>query len=60
MNEKKVIQELCKVSNKNLIHIHEVYEDLKFIYIIMDICDLGDLQKEIKKREKNNERFTAE
>jgi serine/threonine protein kinase len=31
------------VDHPNVIKIHEVYEDLKYVHIVMDTCSGGDL-----------------
>ena len=54
-NVKKEINIMLKINHENIIKLHETIVTQKYIYLIMDFCDGGDLYKFIKKNGKLTE-----
>jgi calcium-dependent protein kinase len=40
---KRELQSLCAIDHPNIIKLHEIYEDEKYMHLVMDICRGGDL-----------------
>ena len=45
-----------QIDHPNIVHLHEVYEDKKDLYMILDLCDGGDLFTRIHQRKRFSER----
>jgi serine/threonine-protein kinase ULK/ATG1 len=54
-NIKNEINIMLKINHENIIKLHETITSHKYIYLIMDYCDGGDLYKFIKKHGKLSE-----
>jgi calcium-dependent protein kinase len=55
-NLRRELELLIELDHPNIIKLHEIFEDSRYIHIVTDACNGGDLFSKIAQREKLTER----